>query len=187
MSDVFLIARPYNAADWYWVVGGDQTKVWSSARARFVDSADETYAAWAAHSQPTQISSIADLEDVLMLQYPAGSLNTYNPVARAKRINGGMMISGYPYWTDPVARNQMISAYEHAVANPGFITQWKCSDGTFVELTEAQLDHNVKAVQAMVQQCFACENTNQQAIVGGTITTIAQIDDAFNAIPVDVP
>lgn len=63
----------YNPANWYWLVGGDQSRVWSSAAAAYVPADDATYEAWlGAGNLPTRIASEAELQEVLAAQYPAG-------------------------------------------------------------------------------------------------------------------
>lgn len=58
--------KPYNPADWYWIVGGDGTKVFSSASGSMVPVSNATYQAWLADGTlPTRIASKAELGDVL--------------------------------------------------------------------------------------------------------------------------
>lgn len=55
-------------ADHYWIVAGDASRVWSSARAAYVAPDDGSYVAWMAADEdrfPTRISSEADLDAVL--------------------------------------------------------------------------------------------------------------------------
>ena len=42
----------YDPRDWYWIVGGDDTRTYASARAAFVPSNDAAYAAWRAAGVP---------------------------------------------------------------------------------------------------------------------------------------
>ncbi len=59
----------FDKADWYWVVGGDNTQAWSSRAAAYVPVADAAYQAWLANDgharHPTHIASEADLAEVL--------------------------------------------------------------------------------------------------------------------------
>lgn len=60
----------FNPLDWYWIVGGDQTQVYSSARGIFVPVADPTYVAWLAipgtpPNVATKIDTAANLGQVL--------------------------------------------------------------------------------------------------------------------------
>jgi hypothetical protein len=67
------MASNYTPANWYWVVGGSTTQVWSSARAAYVPLSDATYTAWLARGfSPTKIDSEASLAGVFAQQYPAG-------------------------------------------------------------------------------------------------------------------
>ena len=55
--------RAYNPVDWYWIVGGDLTQVFSSLRNTFVPVTDANYAAWG--SAPSRIDTIDSLKAVL--------------------------------------------------------------------------------------------------------------------------
>lgn len=64
----------YDPSGWYWIVAGDETLLWSSARKAYVPVADATYQAWrGTGGWPTRIDSEASLADVLNAQYPAGT------------------------------------------------------------------------------------------------------------------
>jgi hypothetical protein len=57
----------YNPADWYWVVAGSTTQVFSSNRASYVALSDTTYIAWLAEGNlPTKIAADGELTDVLI-------------------------------------------------------------------------------------------------------------------------
>lgn len=64
----------FRGDNWYWIVGGDTTRVFSSAAAAYVPVNDATYAAWLKDTDhlPTAIASEAELWDVLARSYPAG-------------------------------------------------------------------------------------------------------------------
>jgi hypothetical protein len=56
----------YDPKNWYWVVGGSTTQVYSSAIGDYVPVADATYVAWLANGNvPTKISTEAGLGAVL--------------------------------------------------------------------------------------------------------------------------
>jgi hypothetical protein len=176
-----------NLADWYWIIGGDTANVWSSARAALFPATDAAYVAWG--RTPTPIPSMAELEQVFAVQFPAGSPRSYNADARYRRASGGLIISSISsvaFFSDPVARNTLANANEYAKATP-HNTDWKFSDGSFTSLTPAQLATATAAMAAFVQSCFTKESENLTAINGGSMTTIAQIDAAFAAVPNVVP
>lgn len=63
----------YDPANWYWIVAGDETQVFSSARAAYVSAKDSTYTDWLKDGNfVTKIDSENSLWDVLALAYPAG-------------------------------------------------------------------------------------------------------------------
>jgi ABC-type tungstate transport system permease subunit len=56
----------YNPANWYWIVGGDESRVFSSAIGNYVPADDAAYLAWRADGAlPTRIVSEAELGEVL--------------------------------------------------------------------------------------------------------------------------
>src|ERR1041384_7196455 len=58
----------YNPANWYWIVAGSTTQVYSSAAGAYVPVSNATYLSWkAAGNTPTNIASEQDLIDVLVL------------------------------------------------------------------------------------------------------------------------
>lgn len=58
--------KTFTPTDWYWIVAGDETKVFSSARGSMVPASNATYQAWLADGTlPTRIASKAELGDVL--------------------------------------------------------------------------------------------------------------------------
>lgn len=60
----------YDPADHYWTVSGDETRLWSSARAAYVSADDEALTDW--RGTPTSIASEAELAEVLLVQAPGG-------------------------------------------------------------------------------------------------------------------
>ena len=58
--------RTYDPSNWYWIVGGNETQVFSSAVGNYVPANDAAFVAWQADgSTPTRIASEADLGEVL--------------------------------------------------------------------------------------------------------------------------
>lgn len=57
----------YRAQDWYWIVGGDATRLWSSKNAKYVPLGDPGFAAWLVPpgNMPTRIDSELLLYDAL--------------------------------------------------------------------------------------------------------------------------
>ena len=66
MSDTPRPPPPFNASNWYWIVAGSTTQVYSSAAVAYVPVADVTYQAWlAGGNMATKIAVEQDLWDVL--------------------------------------------------------------------------------------------------------------------------
>jgi hypothetical protein len=56
----------YDPRNWYWIVDGNGTQVFSSATGNFVPASDATYIDWKADgTMPTRISSEEELGEVL--------------------------------------------------------------------------------------------------------------------------
>ena len=190
-----------NIRNHYWIIGGS-ADVYESASNTIVAADDSIYVEWAANNTTSPIASEAELADVLKPynllpawlfnapsfiqpmsgQYSAPQLVAYSADARYRKASGGCTIGGMPYLTDPVARNTVASAHDYAVANPGHITDWKLADGAFVQINEAELAHVLQEMATFVQSCFTCESNTLSGINGGTITNVAAIDAAFDAI-----
>jgi len=98
--------KSYNPFDWFWIVGGDERRAWSSAAGAYVETFDE--------SSATRIVSEAELSDVLRpygLQGPHISQTDYaaaiekhiETVAAAKAYSGTVSLASYvnssvPQW-----------------------------------------------------------------------------------------
>lgn len=82
----------FNPLDWYWLVGGAETRVWSSARGTYAQADDTDYQAWlAAGGSVTRIASEEELTDALR---PFGLKGPYIAPAdvhaeRDRRLAGG--------------------------------------------------------------------------------------------------
>lgn len=56
----------YDPRNWYWIVGGSTTQVYSSATGDYLPLTDVAYVAWLADGNlPTRIATEAELGDVL--------------------------------------------------------------------------------------------------------------------------
>lgn len=74
----------YTPADWYWIIGGDESRYWSSAAGAYIDELPED-------AGVTRIASEAELNDVLAVYGLPGPLVTIaNVVAeRDRRLSLG--------------------------------------------------------------------------------------------------
>jgi hypothetical protein len=64
------MTKMYNPANWYWTVGGDTTRAYSSAAGDYVLAANATFVTWKADgTQPTPIDTEVNLGGVLASYY----------------------------------------------------------------------------------------------------------------------
>jgi hypothetical protein len=196
-----------NFKNTYYAVGGSTTEVYSTVSNTYVAVADQSYQDWLAINPngPNAAADEIDLWDIRQRtaplpawmfdgttfvqpavgQYSKANLRGYNANARYNHASGGVVVtslSAVPFMSDPVSRNTLANADAYAKANPGHMTDWKLSDGSFIRLSEAQLATALNAMATFVQECFTCESTNLTAINGGAMTTLSAIDSAFAAI-----
>jgi hypothetical protein len=173
----------YNPNNHYWIIGGDQDNVWSSARAMSVPTSDSDYTAWTAGGNyPTAIGSMQELQDVLGEQYPPGTLVTYNAFKRWQKEQAGITAtSGMPLKTDDRSQAKINGVYLALQASPGSTTQWHAADGTYWSLAQADVEAMSADLQTHINNCFQIGSDTLNSINDGTITTLAQIDAAYNA------
>lgn len=112
----------------------------------------------------------------------ASKKNNLIAYAAAKRFNkevGGIVVNGAAIATDRQSQAMINGAYNMATNDANFTTQWKVNNTTFVLLTAAQIIGIAIAVGTHVAACFAQEATAVAGINANTITTAAQVDQAF--------
>lgn len=192
-----------NVQDCYWFVGGDQTKVYSSARNIYVDpEADAAYSAWrAVNGPPANLQGESEiwyyvqtfqplwLWDGTYVSQPAAGqyrktqLQNYNANARFNKVVGGMVANGVPVNTDDRSRGLISTARGTAIDNPSATFSWYGSDGNFYPLDSAGMIELAKEVGDHVNLCYSTFQQVDGGIAGGSITTLAAIDSAYSAFP----
>ncbi len=178
-----------NVNDWYWIIAGDASKVFSSASGAYLQQDAAAYVSWLGlGNQPTRLASEAELLAYLAInapnvsvQSPAG-LKAYAARARYNRETGGTTLGGAAIASDRASQAMVTGAYVQAQGDANFSTQWKQPDGSFVTLTAAQIMAIGQAVLTHVSACFAAEAQAVAAIDAGTATTAADIDAFFASI-----
>jgi hypothetical protein len=83
------IPKPFKPRNWYWIVNGSTTQVYSSAVGNYVPVDNATYLAWLADGNtPTRIDTEANLGDVLaahsLRPTPAAILDGYTEAHATK-------------------------------------------------------------------------------------------------------
>jgi hypothetical protein len=187
----------YNPSNWYWVVAGSTTQVFSSASGTYVQISDATYVAWlAAGGHPTRIDTEASLIAVLaqqapsvVVQTPAG-LATYAAAKQAAIMAGGISVNVggtnaemVDASTDTMSLVLLQGAVSIAQAKPGATFPWVQDNGVAVTLTAAQVLVIFATVSAFLQATFAALAGVLAAISAGTITTKAQVDTPPSGVP----
>lgn len=173
----------YNPQNWYWRVGGDDSRAWSSAAAGFVPVSDVTFRAWVeAGGVPTNIPDMEELRIVLADAYPGGSLETYAAARRFAIETGGLTVGGSRIATDRQSQSMLVGAFNLMQVNPSATIKYKTDSGVFLAADAALVQALAVAVGNHVQACFAKEADVAAAITAGTIVTRAAIDAAFSAI-----
>lgn len=175
----------YDVQNWYWLVGGDQSKVYSSARCSFVPVADSQYIAFVnAGGGATPIASLDDLAQVFATQYPGGMLLTYaNARQWAKVIGGYATTIGEQQIVFPTTPDSMSlisgKAQRLQQPNPPTSINWQIGPTTFVDIPAADFTSLATEIADFVQATFDTLKTVFAQIEAGTITTREQIDQAF--------
>jgi hypothetical protein len=188
----------YSPSNWYWVVAGSTTQVFSSASGTYVAVSDATYVAWlAAGNSPSRIASEAELSAVLakaapgvVVGSPAG-LAAYAAAKQSVIMTGGISVniaaSGAPQMveasTDPASLVLLQGAVSIAQANPAATFQWVPSTGAPVTLTATQINTIFGAVSTFLQETFTTLAEVLTAIGVGSITTKAGVDAPPSPIP----
>jgi hypothetical protein len=190
-----------NIADHYWIIGGSASDVYQSKSNTLVAVGDADYVAWSAIYVPTPIASETELAGALQANgsqlpawlftapsfiqptpttYSPEQLKAYTADARWRKEQGGLTLtSDMPIKTDDRSQAKINGARVVAENNASLTTQWHAADGTFYDLTAAQVITMSDELQAHIDNCFAISADTSSQIDGGTITTLAQIDAAF--------
>lgn len=172
----------FDINSWFWIVGGDASQMWSSAKPGFVPDSDATFLAFTAQGNaPSSIASLEELSEVFEQQYPAGMLSTYATSKRYAKEIGGITVSGVPVATDDRSKQMILGARLAAQADSNWSTSWVAADGSIVPVNASTIIAISDAVQAHVNDCFTTFALVKADIDSGTITTIAEIDAAFAA------
>ncbi len=184
--------------DWYWIVGGNASQIYSSKLNAYVEPSDEAYVAWLASGNvASPIASEADLwtsvGSVLPsslwngstfisaspADYAKAQLKAYAADKRWQKEVGGTDVGGVDYLSDRETQSKLTAAVVMAQVNPAATFQWKVADGSFVELDAGDMLTVASTIGAYVQACFALEGSVVAEIEAGEIITKAEIDAAF--------
>ncbi|MDO9711039.1 hypothetical protein [Paracraurococcus lichenis] len=122
---------------WFWIVGSDADRVYSSAAAQYVPVTDESYTAFVeAGGFATRIINEDELKDVFAQQYPAG---WHFPKTRLTGLEFMNRLS-----------TEESAAIATAAQSNASVLVWllKLSAATYVDLTDQQTIEGVNAIKA---------------------------------------
>jgi hypothetical protein len=192
-------------SDWYWNVGGSATQVYSGARNIYVPLNDTDYAAFAQNNTATPTASEADLWPFMQStglsdwlfdgttfvqpavgEYTQVQLASYSASVRYNCEIQGVTSAGEPIRTDRVSRTAANQTVVYLNANPTLTVNWKTLSG-FVVLAQADAVQHANDINAHVQTCFDTEKSVSDQITSGAITTLAQIDSAYQGLRAKAP
>jgi hypothetical protein len=122
---------PYMIANWYWIVAGSITQVYSSARAEYVSVTDNVYIAWLAQGGvPTPIATEGDLQGLFSQQFPSGWPPTAAQqagLAAITALGNGLVVSS----VSAPAINGTYSTTANSISNVNAIMTYILANNTF--------------------------------------------------------
>lgn len=199
--------RNFNVSDWYWQIGSDVTRFYSSKTNTYVIASDSGYQAHvAAGNSVPVLANEADLADVLkrnggvMLPWISGAPSFVQPapgtyskgqlIAYANAKQSALSASGTsvnvgttdtPQMihadTDPGSLALLSGAATVAGVNPSQTFHWVPANDQPITLTAAQITALFIAVSAFIQSTFSALASVIAAINSGTITALDQVDN----------
>lgn len=189
----------FQPRNWYWIVAGNPG-VYSSASNSYVPETNPVYLAWvAAGFVPSRINSEAEIWPYVQSflpdwlfdgstfaqpgvgAYMPAQLSAYAASVRYDREIAGITVNGVAVATDRKSQAMINGAFNMAMRDSTFTTEWKTVNGAFVTLDAPTIIATATAVGAHVAACFAKE-ASVAAAAGGTIKTPADIDAAFAGV-----
>jgi hypothetical protein len=194
--------RVLNLNNWYWYVGGNTTKVYSSSRNIYVDpQVDPDYANWAQnYTSPNNVDTEPELWAIVSSLFPAWffdgntfiqpalgvytktQLISYAAQVRYNTQIGGTVASGVPVATDDRGMMLINSARWAADGNPSWTTIWVGTDGQHYSINQSQMIEITAIVTNRTEQTYTTYNGVVNNINNQVITDLPDIDSAFAGI-----
>jgi phage-related minor tail protein len=192
----------FNAQDWYWYVGGDMTKVYSSNRNVYVDPAvDAAFQTWAQnYISATSIDTEKSLWGLVGLHFPSWLFNgsvfsqpavgvytksqliSYASQVRYDTQISGTVAAGIPVATDDRGLMLINGARWAADGNTNWTSVWVGTDGQHYNINQAQMIQIASIVTNRTEQTYTTYDSVVSNINNQVITTLADIDKAFAGI-----
>jgi hypothetical protein len=187
----------FDSANWYWFVGGDETRAYQSRTNTYVPAADPEFVEWLAAGdvhQPARIGTEAEIwpyvkepplsrsswlfNGTTFAQPTPDTYTTDQLIGAAKEerwLNetGGIMVNLIPVETDDRSKGLVSQQRLVALKDPTlFSTTWQSVDNTLHPITGDQMITLADAVAAHVNQCYLDYAAAVAAIEGGVILNV---------------
>ena len=175
----------YSPSNWYWIVGGSTTQVYSSAAAAYVPITDATYETWlAAGNSPTKIDNETDLGGVFAAAgCPQCWYKNAAQVAAAAALAAGLALTstGTPalngtYALSPTSLTQIAEVREDLLANGGTFSEggasfvWADSAGSTHTFNPTNFAAFAAAVAKYVEAVEEYADTGTGSIPSNAVT-----------------
>jgi hypothetical protein len=196
------ILMPLNPFDHYWIIGGSTAEVYSSAKNVMLPASDPDYVEWAAMRIASRIGTVEELAEVLQTRqalpdwmfnadsfiqpsedtYSKEQLKAYSDDKRWQKEQGGITATaGFPIRTNDRAQAKITGLYAASKEAPGVVTPYHAADGSIQQLDAAGMYALNSDLLTHINNCFEVSADVHGEIDTGTITTLEQIDAAFDA------
>ena len=178
--------NPFNN---YWLA--DNARVFASARQLVTDENDPDYTEWTGNGNTPTPWPRDDAGDQTndALQATVGQLGMFVDLKYytwdkrwSTEQHGITLTSGMPIKTDDRAQAKINGLVIAATNDPTIATNFHAADDSYWPLDAAAINAMSAELQSFIDQCFATSKTTIDGIDGGTITTRAQVDAAFDGL-----
>jgi hypothetical protein len=189
---------PFVHANAYWIVGSS-ADVYSSKQNIYVSASDPDYVTWKdAMGDPPTMPDEATLWPMMSHlpqwlfngttfaqpaegEYTKDQLAAYSAMKRYEVEVAGTVSNSQPLRTDRISRAAVTQAVAYLNANPAATFNWKTLTG-FQAVDQQTVRDFDGAIHTHVQGCFDIEKTTLDGITAGSITTLAQVDAAYQTV-----
>jgi hypothetical protein len=192
-----MLPRP-DIRNWYWIVGEQTDRVYSSKSNSYVPVDDPDYVAFLeSGSKPSPIATEAEIWPCVSVfmdpalfngttfaqpapdSYSKDQLLAHAHAKRWHKENGGTELDGMPISTDDRSKILIDGQRIAAEADSSWTTIWHGADGKLYPVNATKMIAISDALNAHVRACFTTYARLSDDIAAGKITTLKQIEAAF--------
>lgn len=178
----------FQAEDWYWLIGDDESRVYSSKKDKYVSTADLDYAMWLSlGNAPSTAASEAEFVAYMGESFPYVAISlpvaliAYANAKQWELASGGYVatIDGKPigFSTSSDAMGLMNGKVARlSQPNPPKIINWQTGPTTLTPISAEEFAKAATEIADWVQSMFDLLPGIFEKIASGAITSRAQID-----------